>query len=72
MKAAMVIRTAIEEKHGSTMMTAECPIGLQARDPGLRGFHPSGSRIQNRCCDTVVFVRVGEDAYLDYALRGGP
>lgn len=26
----------------------------------------------NTPCDTVVFVRVGEDAYLDYALSGGP
>ena len=23
-------------------------------------------------CDTVIFVRVGPDAYLDYALQGGP
>jgi hypothetical protein len=23
-------------------------------------------------CDTVVFVRVGQDAYVDYALSGGP
>lgn len=23
-------------------------------------------------CDTVVFVRVGEDRYVDYALSGGP
>ncbi len=23
-------------------------------------------------CDTVVFVRVGDDAYVDYALSGGP
>jgi hypothetical protein len=23
-------------------------------------------------CDTVVFVRVGQDAYIDYALSGGP
>lgn len=27
---------------------------------------------QNDPCDTVVFVRVGEDAYLDYSLQGGP
>jgi len=47
------------------------PLACRLATPGLRGFHPSGSRIQNRCCDTVVFVRVGEDAYLDYALRGG-
>ena len=23
-------------------------------------------------CHTVIYVRVGEDAYLDYALQGGP
>jgi hypothetical protein len=27
---------------------------------------------QDGPCDTVVFVRVGEDAYVDYSLQGGP
>jgi hypothetical protein len=33
---------------------------------------PCTNIAQNAPCDTVVFVRVGEDAYLDYALSGGP
>jgi hypothetical protein len=37
-----------------------CPPGPCSRDA------------QNTPCDTVVFVRVGEDAYLEYALEGGP
>jgi hypothetical protein len=38
---------------------APCP-------PGPCGSSPGSP------CDTVVFVRVGEDAYVDYALSGGP
>jgi len=39
---------------------APCPEGPCA--VGLRGTP----------CDTVIFVRVGEDAYLGYELNGGP
>jgi hypothetical protein len=39
---------------------APCPTG------------PCTQVAQNGPCDTVVFVRVGEDAYLAYALQGGP
>ena len=27
---------------------------------------------QSSACHTVIFVRVGSDAYLDYSLQGGP
>ena len=37
-----------------------CPVG------------PCTRAAQNGPCDTVVFVRVGDDAYLAYALQGGP
>jgi hypothetical protein len=33
---------------------------------------PCTTIAQNGPCDTVVFVRVGEDAYLPYELQGGP
>lgn len=39
---------------------APCPVG------------PCGMTAENGPCHTVIYVRVGEDAYLDYALQGGP
>lgn len=33
---------------------------------------PCTSVARSSPCDTVVFVRVGQDAYVDYALAGGP
>jgi hypothetical protein len=39
---------------------APCPVG------------PCGMTAQDGPCHTVIYVRVGEDAYLDYALQGGP
>jgi hypothetical protein len=39
---------------------ATCPAG------------PCGMTAQDGPCHTVIYVRVGEDAYLDYALQGGP
>ena len=44
-------------------------------DPGPFAPCPAGpcTRVaQNGPCNTVIYVRVGEDAYLDYALQGGP
>lgn len=44
-------------------------------DPGLFAPCPAGpctTVAQNGPCDTVIYVRVGADAYLDYALQGGP
>jgi hypothetical protein len=44
-------------------------------DPGLFPSCPAGPCTpvaQDDPCDTVIYVRVGEDAYLDYALQGGP
>ncbi len=42
-------------------------------DPGLFASCPAGpctTLAQSGPCDTVICVRVGEDAYLDYALQG--
>jgi hypothetical protein len=44
-------------------------------DPGPFAPCPAGpcSAVdQNDPCHTVIYVRVGEDAYLDYSLQGGP
>ncbi len=44
-------------------------------DPGLFAPCPAGpctTVAQSGPCHTVVYVRVGEDSYLDYALQGGP
>ncbi len=44
-------------------------------DPGIFAPCPTGpcTRVaQSGPCDTVIYVRVGEDAYVDYALQGGP
>jgi hypothetical protein len=44
-------------------------------DPGLFAPCPTGpctTVAQSGPCHTVIYVRVGEDAYLDYALQGGP
>nr|ALS91332.1 glycogen synthase kinase-3 binding protein [uncultured bacterium] len=37
-----------------------CPVG------------PCTAVAQDGPCHTVIYVRVGEDAYIDYALQGGP
>ena len=55
----------------------QAQFGVEASvvDPGLVAPCPAGPCTlvaQDGPCDTVVFVRVGEDAYVDYALQGGP
>jgi hypothetical protein len=50
--------------------------GAPPRGVDLRLFAPCPSGVCNATapgpCATVIFVRVGEDAYLDYSLVGGP
>jgi hypothetical protein len=43
-------------------------------DTGPFAACPAGpcTQVAHGPCDTVVYVRVGEDAYVDYALQGGP
>lgn len=44
-------------------------------DPGFLAACPAGacsSFASSRPCQTVIFVRVDEDAYVGYALTGGP
>ena len=43
------------------------PLQVQPCIPG-----PCTDVAQDEPCDTVVWVRVGADAYVDYALQGGP
>lgn len=49
--------------------------GFVVVDPGPFGSCPPGpctDIAQPGACDVVVWLRVGEDAYLDYSLQGGP
>jgi len=44
-------------------------------DPGPFAACPSGpctDVAQPGACHTVIWVRVGQDAYIDYELQGGP
>ena len=41
-------------------LLSTCPHGACSDDPF------------NAPCDTVIYVRVGTDSYIDYALSGGP
>src|ERR1035437_1332655 len=71
-------------KGASTPTSAESIVALLGEEPklvapGLLGrvlaSCPSGACTDNASngpCDTVIYVRVGEDAYVDYALTGGP
>lgn len=52
--------TDVEPAVVGTGMFAPCPSGVCAQVARGGG------------CDTVVYVRVGEDAYVDYELSGGP
>jgi hypothetical protein len=72
-------RSWSKDRSGRTVSLAE----IRARDgiepvvvdPGPFAPCPAGpcTRVaQNGPCQTVIYVRVGEDAYLDYALQGGP
>jgi hypothetical protein len=66
---------ALNRQFSRAQIRAQFGIEPTAVDPGLFAHCPTGActRVaQNGPCDTVVFVRVGEDAYLDYALLGGP
>lgn len=43
-------------------------------DPGTLTACPANacSALAGSPCDTVIFVRIGDDAYIAYALQGGP
>lgn len=62
------IRTAseIEELQGFPP-TVVLPLDVQPCIPG-----PCDDVADPAPCDTVVYVRVGADAYVDYSLQGGP
>ena len=51
---------------------SDIPVNLV--DPGFLAACPSGACTAQvgGPCATVIFVRVDEDAYIDYALSGGP
>ena len=58
---------------------AEIRAGMEVEpvvvDPGLFAPCPPGpcTRVaQDGPCHTVIYVRVGQDAFIDYSLQGGP
>ena len=64
-------------ERGSTLAEIRARDGVEPVivDPGPFAACPVGpcTRVaQDIPCNTVIYVRVGEDAYLDYSLRGGP
>jgi hypothetical protein len=59
-------RTEIEAQSGVELVVVD-PLPFAPCPPG-----PCTESGLNTPCDTTVFVRVGEDAYVDYALSGGP
>ncbi len=72
-------RTWIKDALGRASSLAEIRalLGLEPLvvDPGFLAPCPPGpctTVAQDGPCHTVVYVRVGEDAYLDYELSGGP
>lgn len=62
------IRTAAEiEEFQGYPPTVVLPLQVQPCIPG-----PCDDVADSAPCDTVVYVRVGADAYVDYSLQGGP
>ncbi len=62
------VRTAAEiETAQGFPPTAVMPLQAQPCIPG-----PCDDVADADPCDTVVYVRVGADAYVDYSLQGGP
>lgn len=62
------VRTAAEvEDWQGFPPTVVQPLQVQPCVPG-----PCTNVAEPTPCDTVVWVRVGPDAYVDYALQGGP
>ena len=48
------------------------PVVVDVRPFGPCPPGPCTAVAQDGPCDTVIYVRVSEDAYLDYSLQGGP
>lgn len=59
-RADVQLKFGVEPLLVSPNLLAPCPPGPCSRDGN------------NWPCNTVVFVRVGEDLFMDYALAGGP
>jgi hypothetical protein len=59
-RAEIEAQTGVEPPLVDPLPFAPCPPG------------PCTQTAINGTCDTVVIVRVGEDAYVDYSLSGGP
>jgi hypothetical protein len=68
-------KDSLERKLSLAEIRARDGVGPVIVDPGPFAPCPAGpctKVAQNDPCNTVIYVRVGEDAFLDYALQGGP
>ena len=68
-------KDALNRKLGLAEIRARDGIEPVVVDPGPFApcpAGPCGMTAEDGPCHTVIYVRVGEDAYLDYSLQGGP
>jgi hypothetical protein len=68
-------KDALERKLSLAELRARDGVEPVVVDPGPFAPCPEGpctNVAQETPCYTVIYVRVGEDAYLDYSLQGGP
>jgi len=68
-------KDALERKLSLAEIRGRDGIDPDVVDPGPFAPCPTGPCTpvaQDVPCHTVIYVRVGEDAYLDYAVQGGP
>jgi hypothetical protein len=68
-------KDGLERKQSLAAIRAALGVEPVIVDPGFLAPCPQGACTtigDDGACHTVVYVRVGEDAYLDYELSGGP
>jgi hypothetical protein len=68
-------KDTLERQLGLAAIRARAGVEPVVVDPGPFAPCPAGpctNVARNDPCATVIYVRVGEDAYLDYSLQGGP
>ena len=68
-------RDALDRRFSKAGVVAWSGFDPTLADPGPFAPCPRGvcsNVAQNDPCDTVVFVRLGEDSYIDHSLQGGP
>lgn len=64
-------RTLVEASAGGTVVLVDPAPLAPCPEPNADGVRPC-TRIGDAPCATVVYIRIGEDAYRAYDLSGGP